>query len=136
MLLIGVGVVINVCGQEELKISKLDNSRLIYVLNNSKLITENREEWISVKVYTMDNGSGSAGLESCERSDNLLVAVSEFDEAPLQNLFEVGPFLSPKFMRWRGEKEYEKEFEIEYGALDQRQNIVLKVSIDTLELVK
>ena len=56
------------------------NDRLIKVLNNSELIGENRENYLSIRIYTIDNGTGSAGFESCEVSHNLLIAVSEFDE--------------------------------------------------------
>lgn len=66
--------------QNELKIEKPENDRLIKVLNNSELIGENRENYLSIRIYTIDNGTGSAGFESCEVSHNLLIAVSEFDE--------------------------------------------------------
>lgn len=101
-------------GQDKLKIEKSDNSRLTKVLNNSELIGENRENYLSVRIYTIDNGTGSAGFESCEVSHNLLIAVSEFDEEPNQNLFEIGPFYNPKFIKWTDIKEYEREFTIEY----------------------
>jgi len=47
-------------GQNELKIKKSKNYRLIKVLNNSELIGENRENYLSVKIYSIDNGTGSA----------------------------------------------------------------------------
>jgi hypothetical protein len=79
-------------GQNELKIEKSENAKLIKVLNNSELIGENRENYLSVRIYKIDNGSGSAGIpEGHEVSHNLLIAVSEFDEKPNQNIFEIGP---------------------------------------------
>jgi hypothetical protein len=123
------------CGQNKLKIEKSENSRLIKVLNNSELIGENRENYLSVRIYKIDNGSGSAGIpEGHEVSYNLLIAVSEYDEQPLQNLFEIGPFYNPKFVKWTGEKEYQKEFEIEYGAYDNRKSVKLKVDINELKM--
>ena len=89
------------CGQNKLKIVKSENLRLIKVLNNSELLRENSEENLSVRIYKIDNGSGSAGIEEGhEVSHNLLIAVSEFDEQPKQNLFEIGPFYNPKFIKW------------------------------------
>ena len=123
-------------GQDKLKIEKSDNSRLIKVLNNFDLIGENRENYLSVRIYTIDNGSGSAGFESCEVSHNLLIAVSEFDEAPNQSLFEIGPFYNPKFIKWTNIKEYEREFIIEYGIYDQRKTIKMKININELILEK
>ena len=122
-------------GQNELKIEKSKNDRLIKVLNNSELIGENRENYLSVRIYKIENGSGSAGFEEGhEVSHNLLIAVSEFDEEPKQNLFEIGPFYNPKFVKLTGNKEYQKEFEIEYGAYGNRKVVKLKVNIIDLKM--
>jgi len=123
-------------GQNKLKIEKSENSRLTKVLNNSELIGENRENYLSVKIYTIDNGTGSAGFESCEVSHNLLIAISEFDEEPNQNLFEIGPFYNPKFIKWTEIKEYEREFEVEFGIYNNRKTVRLKVNINELKLEK
>ena len=122
------------CGQDKLKIKKSENSRLTKVLNNSELIGENRENYLSVKIYKIDNETGSAGFPSSEVSHNLLIAVSEFDEEPNQNLFEIGPFYNPKFVKWAEENEYQKEFEIEYGAYTSRKSAKLKININELKL--
>lgn len=123
------------CGQEKVKINKSVNNRLIKVLNNSELIGENKEYYLSVRIYKIDNGSGSAGIkEGNEVSHNLLIAVSEFDEEPNQNLFEIGPFYNPKFVKWTKKKEYQKEIEIEYGAYDNRKSIKLKININELKM--
>ena len=123
-------------GQNKLKIEESENSMLIKVLNNSELIGENSRNYLSVRIYKIDNGSGSAGFPSCEVSHNLLIAISEFDEEPNQNLFEIGPFYNPKFVKWNGEKESQKEFEIEYGAYDMRKSVKLKVNIHELKQIK
>lgn len=122
------------CGQNKLKIEKSENSRLIKVLNNSELIGENRESNLSVRIYKTDNGSGSAGFPSSEVSHNLLIAISEFDEEPNQNLFEIGPFNNPKFTKWIGKMDNQKEFEIEYGTYDNRKSVKLKVNINELKM--
>jgi hypothetical protein len=136
-------IIITICfiqlsfGQNELKIEKSENYRLIKVLNNSELIGENRENYLSVRIYKIDNGSGSAGIEEGhEVSHNLLVAVSEFDEEPNQNLFEIGPFYNPKFVKWTKKKEYEKEFVVEYGIYNNRKTLKLKININELKMEK
>lgn len=120
--------------QNKLKIEKSENTRLIKVLNNSELIGENTVDFLSVRIYKIDNGTGSAGFPSSEVSHNLLIAVSEFDEVPNQNLFEIGPFYNPKFMKWTKKMEYQREFEIEYGAYDDRKLLKLKVNINELKM--
>ncbi len=122
-------------GQNELKIEKSENSRLIEVLNNSKLIAENSEGHLSVKIYIIENVSGSSGFEEGhEVSTNLLVAVSEFDEDPNQNLFEFGPLYNPNFIQWSRINDYEREFEVEHGTYDARKMVTLKVNIIELKL--
>lgn len=135
VLIITVFFVQTMYGQYDLKISNLNDSKLVRVLNNSQLIAENRENYLSVRVYKMDNGSGSAGFpEGHEVSHNLLVAVSEYDEQPVQNLFEIGPFFNPKFVKWLEVKKYQKEFEIEYGVFDSRKSVKLIVNINELKM--
>ncbi|PIB38285.1 hypothetical protein [Maribacter sp. 4G9] len=122
-------------GQDKLKIAKSENSQLIKILNNSELIGENGENNLRVRIYKIDNGSGSAGIsEGHKASHNLLIAVSEYDEQPLQNLFEIGPFYNPKFKKWTGIKEAKKEFEIQYGAESKRESIKLNVNINELKM--
>ena len=123
-------------GQTELKITTSDNYRLIKVLNSSELIAENKENSLYVRIYKIDNGSGSAGFQNSEVSTNLLIAVSEFDEEPIQNLFEIGSFYNPKFINWNGEKDNENKFEIEYGIFNERKIIRLKVNINELKMEK
>lgn len=125
------------CGQDKLIIEKSENSRLIKVLNNSELIGENANDYLSVKIYKIDNGSGSAGLpEGHEVSYNLLIAVSEFDENPNQSVFEIGPFYNPKFVNWIQLKDYEKEIEIECGVYDKRERLNLGINFKELTVKK
>jgi hypothetical protein len=135
-------VVFTVCfiqisfGQNELEIYKSDNSELIEILNDSELIETNRENYLSIRIYTIDNEAGSAGFSNSEISSNLLIAVSEFDEEPNQSLFEIGPFLNPNFVKWLLNKEYEKEFEIEYGTHNNRKTVKLRININELKVEK
>lgn len=76
---------------------------------------------MSVRIYKIDNGTGSARLESCEISHNLLMTVSEFDKEPNLNLFEVERFYNLKFIKWTDIKEYQREFTIDYGIYDHKR---------------
>lgn len=137
LLIFSFGLLQLTFGQEKMKIKKSENGRLIKALNNARLIGENRENFLSVRIYKIDNGSGSAEFEEGhEVSHNLLIAVSEFDEEPNQSLFEVGPLINPVFVEWIEIKEYERRFEIEYGIHNSRETRKLKVNINELKLVK
>lgn len=126
-------IVLPIFGQDVLTINKLESHRLTKILNNVMKISENREGEISVKIYKIDNGSGSAHNETCEVSHNLLIAVSEYDEYPKQNLFEVGPFYNPKIIKLESQERH-KLFTVEYGEFDSRKSVKMKVSIDDLAL--
>ena len=123
-------------GQDELKIEKSDNSQLIKILNNSELIEASKDNFLSVKIFISDNGTRSAAFPNSEVSYNLLIAVSEIDEKPVQNLFEIGPMYNPKIVEWTVEDEYEKEIKIEYGIYKNRQTVKLKININELEIIK
>jgi len=64
------------------------------------LLSDNREIYLSVRVYKLPNEPGSAGHESGEVTHTLYIAISEFDEYPDQSLFKIGPFYNPEFWEW------------------------------------
>ena len=129
---------LNACfAQQELVIENSQNAELIEALNSARLIADNSEAHLLVRIYSLDNGSGSAGIpEGHEVSHNLLVAISAFDEDPEQNLFEIGPFYNPKFISWQVDQTYEKEFVIEYGPYDQRQTLRMGVNLQRLRIIR
>ena len=67
-------------------------------------------------------------------SHNLLIAVSEHDEEPNQNLFEIGPFFNPKLVEWTNNMENQRSFVIEHGVYDKRKSVNLQVSINELKM--
>jgi hypothetical protein len=46
------------CGQNKLKIEESENYKLIKALNNSELIGENKADYLLVKIYKIDDGTG------------------------------------------------------------------------------
>ncbi|MEZ2414527.1 hypothetical protein ACA086_06135 [Muriicola sp. E247] len=119
-----------------MNIRKSENLQLIKALNSAKLIGENKESYLSVRVYSLDNGSISAGFDTSEVSHNLIIAVSGFDENPDQNAFEIGPFINPKFVQWNELQKYKKGFEIEYGIFEKRERLRLEISLKELKIIK
>ena len=130
-------ILVNSCfAQKELDIQTSDNAELIKALNSARLIADNREPNISVRIYKLDNGTGSAGSPSSEVSYNLLVAISAFDQEPEQNLFEIGPFYNPKFVSWQVHQKYEKEFVLEYGPYNERESLRVGVNLQSLWIIE
>lgn len=135
LILFVIGMLQTLYSQDQFKIDESNNSRLIKILNNSELIGDIVTDYVSVRIYKMDNGSGSAGHESCEVSFNLLVAVSEFGEYPNQNLFEIGQLYNPKFINWNHTEDSKIEFQIEHGNFNNRKTITLAVNVEELKLI-
>ena len=121
-------------GQTAYEISSSSNDDLIKLLNNLKLISENNEDYLSVRIYKSPNPEGSAPDSCCEISHDLYVAVSAIDEAPEQNLFILSSLYNPEFIKWSKKEKYNRSFQIEYGAADKRKIINLNVDLKELNI--
>ena len=80
--------------ENQIVIDEFENDKLVKALNSVEKLSVNREKYLSVKIYRLDNGSGRGNSPSCEVSHNLLIATSAFDEAPEQHLLEIGEFIT------------------------------------------
>lgn len=120
--------------QNSPEIAKVKNFKLTEVLNNVEFIERGRSSEYIIRVFKLHNGAGSAGSNSGEVSHNLLIAVSEINEAPEQSLFEMGPLLNPVFKEWKEDTE-EGLFVIEYGPYDKRVEVTLKVDLWQLKVL-
>lgn len=120
-----------VCSQEsEIIINKNEDKQLINILNNSELLSKNETDNLSIRIFIIGNNPGSAGFESGEITHNLLIAVSEFDEYPKQNLYEIGPFYNPIQVNWR-----KNHFELLYGETEKPKKKEFEVTIDEISEV-
>jgi hypothetical protein len=123
-----------VLGQSNLKTEKVEDGRLIKVLNELTFFTEKKTRQLSIRVFTVGNESGSAGFGSCEITHQIYIATSECGELPEQNLFVIGPFYNPTLSGW-SEKEGQ-ELTIEYGESKSRKRATIKISFDKIEIKK
>ena len=121
-------------GQSKIAIQSSKNIDLIKALNNVELLAENSEEWLGVRVYRLDNGVASAGYPSSEVSYNLLVAVSQMDDAPEQHVYQVGPFHNPSFGGWDYITNYRKEFSIIHGTASERDTLGFEIKLKELAI--
>ena len=120
--------------QSKFIIAQSTNTELIKLLNTAELLSENRQSYLSVRIYKEPNAPGSAGKEGGEVSHNLYIAVSAFDENPEQNVFKIGDFYNPTFVKWSEIKKYQRTFVIEYGDLDNRNKLSLTVDLKELKI--
>lgn len=122
------------CGQE-INIKIISDVDMVKFANESHIIAEKRTEYFaSIRIITLGNLPGSAGYSNGEITKNIFVAVSEYDELPVQNLFCISEFYNPKFVRWENEKEKAIEFIISYGPADQSRLQRFEISIDNVKL--
>ena len=119
--------------KDQIIINEFENDKLIKALNNAEKLSENREKYLSVKIYRLDNGSGSGNSPTCEVSHNLLIATSGSGEAPEQHLFEISEFINPVFIKWENVSEYQKSFIIEYSSKEKRIRKQFEVRLDSLK---
>jgi hypothetical protein len=125
----------SVSGQSIFKTEKVEDARLIKVLNELSLLTEKKTRQLSIKVFTVGNESGSAGFAgSDEITHQIYIATSEYGELPEQNLFVIGPFYNPTLFSW-SERDGQ-ELTIEYGEQKSRKTITIKISFDKIEMKK
>jgi hypothetical protein len=122
------------CGQG-IKIESIRNVDMVKFANESHIIAEKRNAYFaSIRIITLGNLPGSAGYPNGEITENIFVAVSEYDEIPVQNLFCISEFYNPKFVRWENEKEKTIDFMISYGPADHPKVQSFEISIDTVKL--
>lgn len=117
--------------QEKFDISKSENSELILVLNNLELLEQKKTEWNQITLFKVANPSGSANYDNSEVTHVIYVAITEYDEEPRHNLFKIGSFYNPKFLKWI-QNDYGDVFVIEYGEYNHRKS--LKIGVDLFEL--
>ncbi|WP_020402242.1 hypothetical protein [Gracilimonas tropica] len=85
-----------VFAQDSTSITKSDDYELTKLLNELVVLENYKTDDLSIRIFKVGNASGSAGFASGEISHLLYITTSEFDEAPEQHLFTVGPFLNPE----------------------------------------
>jgi hypothetical protein len=81
--------------------SKLDNPNLVRIFNKLSILSEfstrdSTNNLLSIRVLALPNEPGSAGFNNCEVTTNIYIAVSEYDLAPEQNVFQLNPLYWPK----------------------------------------
>ena len=88
LLILLILFVTDINAQENFSLNTCNDSSLNYILNNIVKTQEFQTHTFSIRLFIVSNPSGSAKLNgNDEVSDNIYIATSEFDEAPVHHLF-------------------------------------------------
>ncbi|TKG97028.1 DUF1311 domain-containing protein [Puteibacter caeruleilacunae] len=118
--------------EEEVAVEKIEDHEIVGLLNSVEVLKEFETSELIVKIMAVGSYSGSAGFPNGEVVQDLLVAVSEFDEVPKQNLFRISEIYNPELVAIDMTDESKPIIEITYG---QRNRIKYQLSINELVTV-
>ncbi len=122
---------------QEIEITKSENTDLVKFANSAeKIATTNAAKDILANIFILHNEPGTAGFDTGEVTHNIFIAVSEYDEYPLQNLFKISEFLNPKFIKWVKVSNSQIIAIIEYGVYNKREKIKIRISINDITIEK
>lgn len=107
---------------------KVKSSDITYVLNNIRSTYKAQTSGFVVNLFEVSNKSGSAQQnETDEVTDNLYIAISEFDEKPQQVLFVIKDLYAPSDIKIV--KQSEKMIELSFSYLEKGKKKKVRVGI-------
>nr|WKN35224.1 hypothetical protein K4G66_22865 [Tunicatimonas sp. TK19036] len=118
---------------QDIEINKVEEYDLVYLINGIKELSNEQTDDLSLRMFSIANLPGSAGNASGEVTHDLLIAVSEYDEAPNQSLFRISSFYNPKIMEWKMDNP-EPIVVIEYGPYNDRKAIEIQIGLQKIAL--
>ncbi len=122
---------------QQLPVQKVNNASLSYVLNNIRSTHKAETAHIFVTVYAVSNKSGSAKQpETHEVTDNIYIAVSEFDENPKQSLFVIKNLYAPAGFVLTKQPDHTVKLSFSYIEGKQRKKVEAIVKIDAVQAGK
>jgi hypothetical protein len=122
---------------QQLPVQKVNNASLSYVLNNIRSTHKAETADIFVTVYSVSNKSGSAKQpETHEVTDNIYIAVSEFDEQPKQSLFVIKNLYAPGGFVLTKQPDQTIKLSFSYIEGKQRKKVEAIVKIDAVQAGK
>jgi hypothetical protein len=122
-------------GQSVEKLEKVSDNRLVSILNDLDILAEKKTSNLSIRLFSVNNPSGSAGLPNCEVTNSIYIAVSEIDIAPEQSLHKYGPVYDPKVLNLDGQPS-EQVLTIESGHAESRKQVKIRISIEKVTVMK
>lgn len=87
----------NSYAQQLTRLSGEKNNQLKYFLVNTDRVATRFNQQIALKIFVINNGSGSAKIKGTDgRSSSVYIVVSTIDDSPSTNLYKLSNLISPK----------------------------------------
>jgi hypothetical protein len=118
---------VSLCAQQP-AVQKVKDQSITYVLNNIRATYKAQTTNFIVNLFEVSNESGSAQQnETDEVTDNLYIAISEFDEKPQQFLFVIKDIYAPSDIKMI--KQSEKMIELSFSYLEKGKKRKVRAGI-------
>jgi hypothetical protein len=127
-------LVVSASGQN-IHTTEIKDKNLISVLGFADTVIFKYNEDILVKLFKVNNGSGSAHApETDEVSHRYIIVVSNYDDAPDIRVYSIGDFYNPKILKF--EKPASDKFRVlfEYGGFNQRKKAFINISLNKVSV--
>lgn len=112
------------------KIIEITDDSVVKVLGRIENFMVKQGKQFRISFFVISNGSGSANIsQGDEISENIIISVTEYDEYPINRVFNVGTFYMPRLI---GGKDLDGRYCIlvEHGAADKRKKNKLLIYLD------
>jgi len=114
-------------------VQKVKDQSIAYVLNNIRATYQAKTSNFVVNLFEVSNESGSASAqqnETDEVTDNLYIAISEFDEKPQQFLFVIKDIYAPSDIKLTKQSEQAIQLSFFYVAKGEKKKFETLVTKD------
>ena len=132
-LILSIALIISsiiACGQQNITVKEVKDQNIVKFVNSVDSFFRKKSNQFGMMFFIISNGSGSAHLpESHESSSNILISVAEYDEQPINRVFNVGAFLYLKIISEIDSGDY-FTLKIEHGVLNSRKRNSLIIYAD------
>jgi hypothetical protein len=138
LLAFNLAVIFNSYGQQsKAKLVELKDAKLVQLLASLDTVIKYNNRFLSMSIYKSANGYGSAHTpETDEVNYQILIAVSDGDDAPEQHLYKLGDFYNPGPISVNSLPGGLFLVSFEYGWGDKKQIFSGQVSLKKIVIAK
>lgn len=118
---------------QHIKAEKIDDTNIVSLLNNVREYRQFKSAGLTTKLFVISNPSGSALIpEGDEVTDNIYIAISEYDEQPKQSLFCVKNVYA--ISKIQLEKAVKNTISISFSYIEHKviRKSTIKITIDDI----
>lgn len=121
------------CQSQELEYEEIESADMVYIMNRIQYQGRKAGDDLVLRVLTVDNLPGSAGRSSGEVSQDVYLAISEYDELPEQNLYAIRNVVMPKVEKFALDDGGPVVF-ISIAMGEHRHIYKVKVTLDNIDI--